>query len=91
MSSFNPRCSRSKLLVHVRFESLQRLPIYTATTPVCLHLLQAISRFFHLYTLSINEWTFLAPAKVDPVHQSPQTRAYGFFTRLPFPTHSCCR
>src|SRR6266704_1742258 len=28
----------------------------------------------------------LGPRQVDPIHQSPQTRAYGFFAQGPVPT-----
>src|SRR5262249_702332 len=51
-------------------------------------------------TRLINEWTFWGTRRVDPVHQSPRTGAYGFFAKgtlppslilrplvfLPFPT-----
>src|SRR5262245_2972474 len=32
-------------------------------------------------TRFINEWTFWGTRRVDPVHQSPRTRAYVFFTK----------
>src|SRR6266576_4318539 len=50
-----------QLLLQLRLESLQSLPIHTSTASVRFHLSQAISRFCRLYTLSTNEWTFLAP------------------------------
>jgi hypothetical protein len=37
-------------------------------------------------TRFINEWTFWGTRRVDPVHQSPRTRAYGFFAKGTVPT-----
>src|SRR5215813_9301741 len=37
-------------------------------------------------TRFINEWTFWETRRVDPVRQSPRTRAYGFFAKGTVPT-----
>jgi hypothetical protein len=37
-------------------------------------------------TRCIDEWTFWCIRRVDPVHQYPRTRAYGFFTKGTVPT-----
>jgi hypothetical protein len=37
-------------------------------------------------TRFIKEWTFWGTRRVDPVRQSPRTRAYGFFAKGTVPT-----
>jgi hypothetical protein len=53
-----------QLLVQLHLESRQTQSIDASTAPVRFHPPQAISRFFRLYTLSINEWTFFAPVRL---------------------------
>ena len=55
------RSAADQLLSRLRGECIQTLPIYSSAASVSLYFSQAISRFFRLYTLSTNEWTFLAP------------------------------
>src|SRR6267143_5096630 len=64
MFSFSSRCSRSNSWPSCA-SKVSRLSPSTPPLPrFAFTLSQAISRFFRLYTLSINEWTFFASVRL---------------------------
>ena len=64
MSSFNSRCSRANCRPSCASKAARLCPSTPPLPRFSFTFSQAISRFFRLYTLSINEWTFLAPVRL---------------------------
>src|SRR5215831_12687496 len=63
MFSFSSRCSRSNCWASCASKVSRVCPSTPPLPRFSFTFSQAISRFFLLYTLSINEWTFLAPVR----------------------------
>jgi len=59
--SFSSRCSRSRCRSNCASNSSRVWPSIPPAPQLAFTRSQARCRFFRLYTLSINEWTFLAP------------------------------
>jgi hypothetical protein len=64
VSSFSSRCSRSNCWSSCASKASRFCPSTPPLPRFAFTFSQAISRFFRLYTLSINEWTFLAPVRL---------------------------
>src|SRR5215472_13350482 len=60
MSSFSSRCNRSNCCSSCPSKVFRVCPSTPPLPRFAFTFSQAISRFFRLYTLSTNEWTFLA-------------------------------
>src|SRR5215469_12147099 len=61
LSSFSSRCNRSNCCSSCASKVSRVCPSTPPLPRFAFTFSQAISRFFRLYTLSTNEWTFLAP------------------------------
>src|SRR5215467_1884953 len=61
MFPFGSRCSRSNCWFSCASKASRVCPSTPPLPRFSFTFSQAISRFFRLYTLSINEWTFLVP------------------------------
>jgi len=64
VSSFSSRCSRANCKPSCASKAARLCPSTPPLPRFSFTFSQAISRFFRLYTLSINEWTFLAPIRL---------------------------
>jgi hypothetical protein len=64
VSSFSSRCSRSNCGSSCASKVSRVCPSTPPLPRFAFTFSQAISKFFRLYTLSINEWTFLAPVRL---------------------------
>src|SRR6266481_109762 len=65
-----------QLLIQLRFEGLQTLPIHSSTAPVLLHLLPGHLQILPLVHLVDQLMDLLGTPQVDPILPSPETRAY---------------
>src|SRR6516162_3321023 len=64
VSCLSSRCSRSNCWFNCASKASRFCPSTPPLPRFAFTFSQAISRFFRLYTLSINEWTFFAPVRL---------------------------
>src|SRR6201984_5340 len=64
VSSFSSPCNRSNCCSSCASKASRVCPSTPPLPRFAFTFSQAISKFFRLYTLSINEWTFLAPVRL---------------------------
>ncbi len=78
MSSFSSRFSRANCRPSCASKAARLCPSTPPLPRFSFTFSQAISRFFRLYTLSINEWTFLAPVRCPNQRDSKINKLYNY-------------